>query len=439
LAWGKNLEWFNYFMFDYFPYYNKFRAVTMALAIIIFTIPILGTLGLDKVLEIDRNKVTLKKLYLALGVALGSCLLIWLYGTMASFRGPIDASFAELPPWFLDVLRDQRQHMLQSDALRSFFFILFSAIALLFTLKRKLSVNGATALLAVLVFLDLFFVGRRYLNNDDYQRRAKTQYFKLTAADQLIKQNAATHYRVINLANTWGEARTSYHHSSLGGYHGAKMQRYQELADYCLDNQKNEVIQKLRQGITDFSGLMILNMLNAKYLTYGSEANAVVPNTSAFGNAWMVSKVQSVNSADEEIAATCALSDQFTAVIDVSKFDVSQSNFDPKGSVRLEEYNPNYLKYKVSAEGNSLVAFSEIYYPEGWIAKIDGNEVEHIRLNYVLRGLEVPAGNHAVEFEFRPDSYFIGNKVMMASSGLLILFFFGSLVFTLKQYKGKNA
>ncbi|MEM9855915.1 MAG: YfhO family protein [Bacteroidota bacterium] len=438
LAWGKNLEWFNYFMYDYFPYYNKFRAVTMALAIVIFTIPILGTLGLDKALDIGSDKARMKKLFIALGIGLGSCLLIWLYGAMASFRGPVDANFSELPPWFLDTLKDQRQYMLQSDAIRSFFFILLAAVTIIFILRKKVNTTVGTALIVGLVFLDLFLVGRRYLNGEDYQRRPKSQFFQLTAADQQVKKEADTHYRVLNLANAWGEARTSYHHSSLGGYHGAKMQRYQELIDYCLDDQKNEVIQKLRAGSIDFQGLNILNMLNTTYFMYGNEANTVVPNTAAFGNAWLINEVQKVNSADEELAATCKLPNQATAIIDVSKFELSQTTFNSNGSAKLIAYQPNYLKYEVDAKGKSLVAFSEIYYPEGWIAKIDGNKVGHLRLNYTLRGLEVPTGKHVVEFEFRPDSYFIGNKIMMASSGLLILLVLGALTIQFASNKNMN-
>ncbi|MGD1961219.1 MAG: YfhO family protein [Fulvivirga sp.] len=435
LAWGKNLEWFNYFMFDYFPYYNKFRAVTMALAIIIFTIPILGTLGLDKVFEVDWNKAKLKKLYIALGVSLGSCLFIWMYGSMAGFRGPVDANFAELPPWFLDVLKEQRQHMLQSDAIRSFFFILVSAATIIFTLRKKLGVVAGAALLIGLVFLDLFLVGRRYLNSEDYQRRAKSQFFQPTAADQEIQKANEKHYRVVNLVNAWNEARTSYHHSSIGGYHGAKMQRYQELVNYCLDDQKNQVIDRLRQNNVNFDGLNVLNMLNTKFFMFGNGAENTLPNEAAYGNAWLIAKVQKVNSADEEIAATCNLPGQSTAIVDVSKFSVSQESFDSSGSVSLVEYQPNYLKYNVDAAGKSLIAFSEIYYPTGWVAKIDGSEVEHIRLNYVLRGLEVSKGKHTIEFEFRPKSYFIGNKIMTASSSLLILLIITALIF---QFRSNN-
>ncbi|MEM6524973.1 MAG: YfhO family protein [Bacteroidota bacterium] len=436
LAWGKNLEWFNYFMFDYFPYYNKFRAVTMALAIIIFTIPILGTLGLDKVLKIDWNKAQLKRLYITLGIGLGSCLLIWLYGTMASFRGPVDANFAELPPWFLDVLKDQRQHMLQSDAIRSFFFILISVAALVFTIRKKISFAGGVAIITTLVFLDLFLVGRRYLNGEDYQRRAKAQYFQPTAADQEVKKDPSEHFRVVNLVNAWSEARTSYHHSSIGGYHGAKLGRYQELIDYCLDNQKNQVIERLRQNQVDFRGLSTLNMLNTKYFMFGDGAENTLPNGSAFGNAWFIQNVKEVKSADEEIAATCTLQNQTTAIVDISKFQVSQTEFDNNGSISLSEYQPNYLKYELSSDSKGLIAFSEIYYPKGWTAKIDGSEVDHIRVNYILRGLEVPAGQHIIEFEFKPKSYFIGNKIMIASTGILLLLLIGSFVV---QFSGKKA
>ena len=425
LAWGKNLEWFNYFMYDYFPYYNKFRAVSMALAMAMFTIPILATLGVEKVLSLSLDKQLTKKLYIALGISLGSCLLIWLYGSMAGFRGAVDAGFSEFPPWFLSSLKDQRQHMLQSDAIRSFFFILVAGAIILFALRKQLAMNIAVPLIALLVFLDLFTVGRRYLNAENYQRRATDNFFQLTAADQVILQNKDLHYRVLNLGNPWNEARTSYHHSSLGGYHGAKMQRYQELISYCLDGQKNEVINRLRQNQLDFQGLNAINMLNTHYFVFGSEQNSVVRNQSAYGNAWLVSTVKAVNSADEEIEATCQLQDQSTAVVDVTKFKLSKNDFSASGSIRLTEYKPNYLKYEADLTEQSLAAFSEVYYPKGWVAKIDGSEVDYLRLNYVLRGIELPKGKHMIEFEFVPHSYHIGNKVMMGSSILIILLFVG--------------
>ncbi len=434
LAWGKNLAWFNYFMYDYFPYYDKFRAVSMALAMAMFTIPILATLGADSVLRLALNKKITKKLYIALGISLGTCLLIWIYGGMTSFRAPVDANFAEFPAWFLSALRDQRQHMLQSDAIRSFFFILVAAAIVIFTLRKRLSPGVAAPLLALLVFLDLFLVDKRYLNRENYSRRPAQEFFKPTAADQRILQDKGLHSRVLNLSNPWNEARTSYHHSSLGGYHGAKLQRYQELINYCLDNQKNEVINRLRQNQLDFEGLGAVNMLNTKFFLFGSEQNSVVENQSAYGNAWWISNVQTVNSANEEIEATCQLQNSAMAVVDGSKFKLSQSSFSTGGSIRLVEYKPNYLKYEAQATGASLAAFSEIYYPKGWVAKIDGKETGYVRLNYVLRGIEVPQGEHVIEFEFIPNSYYVGDKIMLGSSiALLILFFLGT-GYSLRSY-----
>ena len=200
------------------------------------------------------------------------------------------------------------------------------------------------------------------------------------------------------------------------------------MIDYCIDNEKNEVINRLRQNQVGFEGLNVLNMLNTSFFMFGSGKNNVVINNTAYGNAWLIGNIKTVTSADEEIAATCELSSQSIGVVDVSKFSLGQTQFNTSGDIGLLEYKPNYLKYEVNVSGPALAAFSEIYYPKGWVAKIDGTEVEYIRLNYILRGLEIPAGKHVIEFEFKPDSYFIGNRIMMASSGLLILLVLGALI-----------
>ena len=429
LSWGKNFDTFNYLMYDYFPGYNKFRAVSMAISIALFTIPLLGFIGLEKLVQIENKKAQLKPLLIAVGVTGGIALLTILFAGAASFEGVIDQRLASLPDWFVQALREDREALMRSDAFRSLIFILLAAGVLYFTLQKKLSLSWSIIIVGALVLIDLWAVDKRYLNDENFVRNSKQKFFAATAADKKLESDSDLHFRVLNLANPWNEARTSYHHSSVGGYHGAKLKRYQELIDHCLDEQKNSIIQLLQEGKTDFSEMAAINMLNTKYLTYGPEASNVIQNPYHFGNAWLVDEIQKTNSADEAIAATCNLKSKNIAVVDVSRFK-APDDISASGTIKLEEYKPNYLKYSVNANNNTLAVFSEIYYPKGWTAKIDGKEVDILQANYILRAVEIPQGEHMVEFEFRPKAYHIGNKVMMASSGLLIVLLIGSIAWT---------
>lgn len=434
LAWGKNFETFNYLMYDYFPGYNKFRAVSMAISIALLTIPLLGFKGLEKLFQKEDAKAKIKPLLMAMAITGGIALLTVIFAGIGSFKGLIDDRMASLPAWFIEALREDREALMRSDALRSLIFILLAGAVLFFHTKRKISIPVALLILGGLILTDLWAVDKRYLNDENFTRSPRKNFFAATPADKKIDSDKDLHYRVLNLANPWNEARTSYHHSSVGGYHGAKLKRYQELIDNCLDTQKNALIESVQSGQADFSKFGVLNMLNTKYYTYGPEAGNVISNPANFGNAWLVNKVQKVNSADEEIAATCKLESKNTAIVDVSRFEVP-ANVTGSGNIELVEYKPNYLKYKANTSGNALAVFSEIYYPKGWISKIDGKEADIIRANYILRAVSLPQGEHIVEFEFRPNAYFVGNKIMMASSGFLILLIVASLAWTFIKKK----
>lgn len=435
LAWGKNLEWFNYFMFDYLPGYNKFRAVSMALVIALLCIPLLGFLGLEKLMQQKLNKITRKKLLTAVGVSAGLALLIWVFGSMADFSGPLDVQLASggYPPWLIQALQDQRASMLTADAFRSVFFILAAGAVIYFFMKEKLNKTVALTMLALLVTVDLWAVDKRFLNEENYSRSPKQDFFAPTEADQFILQDTAMHYRVFNLQNPWNEARTSFHHKSIGGYHGAKMRRYQDLIDRCLSEETNALIQNFNTGNFDFSNFGTINMLNTKYLLAGNTREAVIENEQALGNAWLVGEVIKANSPDEEINALCALNTATTAVVDVSQFPLPQTNFNTNGSIELVEYKPNYLKYTANTAGEAFIVFSEIYYPIGWEVKLNGERTDYMRANYLLRAMTVPTGQHTIEFTFAPDSYFIGNKVMLGSSILLILLLAGSIFVSIKK------
>jgi hypothetical protein len=430
LAWGSNFSSFNYLMYDQFPGYNKFRAVSMAITIALITMPFLGALGLEKLFSTGINPKTQRQLLIALGTTGGLSLLLVVFAGMLSYQGAVDG---QLPDWLLAAIRADRQRLLRGDALRSFLLIAMSGGVIFFMLKDKLSHVVGAGLLMLFMFFDHFMVDKRYLNSDNFTKNANRTYFAANNADKQIKADPNPG-RVLNLLNPWNEARTSYHHQSLGGYHGAKLKRTQELIDYCLGNQVNEVINTLRSQSSDFSPLVMVNMLNTKYFTFGEEAGNVVPNTNAYGNAWLVSNVQQVNNADEEIAATCNLQSQNTAIIDMSKFPTANTSYSTDGSIALTEYLPNKLTYAVNVSGEqALAVFSEIYYAKGWTATIDGQETTILRANYILRGLEIPRGEHTVVFTFKPSAYHLGSKVATTSSILLLLIAFGGLGFSIKK------
>ncbi|MCC9136370.1 YfhO family protein [Pontibacter silvestris] len=417
LAWGKNFEALNYLMFDYFPAYNKFRAVSSALVIAQIAIPFLGMLALWKLIRGRELKGLDKKLLISGSITAGICALVWLFAGSASFVGASDPQLiqAQFP---IDAIRADRESMMRNDAFRSLVFIVLAAGLLYFYLKNKLSATVAIAGVGVLVLVDLWTVDKRYLSTDDFQRNVVSNYFQPTPADQLILQDKDLSYRVINLANPFNDARTSYFHKSVGGYHGAKLRRYQDLIDYHISQNNLEV----------------LRMLNTRYALTGNPQQPVQRVPGPLGNAWFVENVEAVNSPDEEIAALSDFNAAETAVVDVSKFPVEKRSYSAdNATIELTEYQPNYLKYQYQAAQPGLVVFSEIYYAAGWQAYLDGQPVEHIRANYVLRAMQVPAGQHTIEFRFTPASYEIGNTISMVCSILLLLVLAGAIFYGIKK------
>jgi hypothetical protein len=257
----------------------------------------------------------------------------------------------------------------------------------------------------------------------------------MTEADQEILKDQE-YFRVYNINMQEGaffEARTSYYHHSVGGYHGVKLRRYQDLYDSCLLRQTGELIQGLQSGNFDFGRFGAINMLNVKYMVFGPQRDNIIPNPSANGNAWFVRETIDVKTANEELAKVCGINTRNAAVVNSTEFKVENFSFDSAATITLKEHTPNHLTYQSSSHANGLAVFSEIYYPKGWIATIDGKEVQILRTNYVLRGLQVPSGDHTIEFRFRPKPYVIGNKVTIASSWLLIVALLGSIGWTLRR------
>jgi hypothetical protein len=430
LAWGHNFAWFADLFFNYFPGYNKFRAVSMTLVIAQLVIPMLAVLGLKAYIESEDRKAAQKALFIASGIVGGFCLLFILVpGVFLDFLSEGDTGLIGTKyDWLLDALALDREAQLGSDAKRSLLFILLAAGVLYVANIGKLKPAVVTLALAGLVLVDLYQVDLRYLNEDDFVRKGKAKsVLSPTAADQQILADPDPNFRVINLtANTFNDSKTSYFHKSIGGYHGAKLKRYQELVDSCISR----------------TNLAVLNMLNTKYFITpdGEGKPSVRRNPLALGNAWFVEEMKMVQNADEELGALTK--DDFNpaniAIID-KRFDAQLSGFQPQidstAFIALAEYRPNYLKYRSESQTEQLAVFSEIYFANGWNAYVDGELNPHWRANYVLRSMRIPAGKHQVEFKFEPEVYFTGEKMSFAGSFLFVLFVVGGVVLEARSKK----
>ena len=431
MTWGSNFSSFNYFIFDYLPGYNKFRSVTFTVIIVLFAMPLLGFMGVEKIVAEGLTKPAKKKLLIAFGIVGGICLLLLVFAGMFSFTNDAEAQL-QLPPWFLNALADDRKSLLRSDAFRSLVFITLAFIILYFEIWNKLAPIAFYSFLIAITLLDIAVVDARYLTKEHYKRRRENTFFAPTQADQAILADKS-YYRVYNLQDAFREARTSFFHNSIGGYHGVKLRRYQDLYDSCLFKETNELIQDASAGRLDLTKYGIINMLNAKYLVYGGGRDNIIPNDGALGNAWFVSNAITVNSPNEELKNVCDIDTRTTVVVDGSKFKVPDFAHDSASTIKLLEHTPNTLTYESESQQNGLAVFSEIYYPKGWVAQIDGKETEIIRANYVLRALPIPAGKHTVKFNFQPDAYTIGNKITMIASWLMLLVLVGCIGWTLKK------
>lgn len=437
LAWGKNFMPLTNLFLDYFPGYNKFRAVTMILVIAEFCIPLLGILALRDIFNgAVSKKDLLKGIKIAFGFTGGLTLLFVLFPGMAgSFISPSETGI-ELPDWLSSALIADRQKLLRSDAFRSLILILLATSVIIAFFYEKLRKDYAILLLAVLFLGDMWLVDKRYLSSDKFVRKeAKAKLQAPTAADNNILQDKS-HFRVLNVSvSTFNDASTSYFHKSIGGYHGAKLKRYQELIDTSLFYNIS-LIRTIGSGaksIEDFESVFnstsALNMLNTKYVIYNPEAPPLV-NNKALGNAWFVADPLFAENANEEISRVNRIDPSTQAIID-KKFQ----NLVPRASypvtegdkIELKSYEPNELVYTSNSSEDKLAVFSEIYYPAGWKSFIDGKESPHFQVNYVLRGMIIPAGDHEIKFRFEPASYIVGNKVSYASSAIFILLILGYL------------
>lgn len=415
MSWGNNFLIFNEFIFKHLPLYNKFRTPSMSLVIVNFTMAALGMMAMKQIWEADDKRKYLKPIYISAGFTAGLCLFFLLFGgSIFSFRGTQDA---QLPAWLTDSLIADRKAMLRSDALRSMVFILIAAAVMVaYLLTDKFKKSYMLIAVAALCFIDLWGVDKRFVNNDSFMPKKSVREIQPTAVDKYLLQDTNPDYRVLNLAaNTFNESRTSYFHKSVGGYSPVKLRRYQDIIDYHLDKQ-----------ITP----QVLNMLNTRYVIVNTEQGArPIPNDEAMGNAWFVDEISWQNSPDEEINALYTFDPQTTALMDVEWKDKitdeeALTGEDPEAGIELTDYaNPGKLIYKSHSERNRLALFSEVFY-KTWNVFIDGKPAPLLRANYILRAVEVSAGEHTIEFECVDDVYLSAHKWSLALSilvGLVII------------------
>ena len=462
LSWGKNFMPLTDFFIDYVPLYNKFRAVSSILVIAEFTIPLLAIFALKRLLEEPEILKQEKKplgisLLLTAGIAL---LLAVAPGSIGSGYVPAqeaqmlqNAVNQQMIPanelsGILANLGEMRAELVSSDALRSFIIIGIGCSLLWLYASGKLRSSLTIAGITILCLADMWGVNKRYLNDAQFVPHSiRTETFTKTNTDELILQDTSLDYRVLNFAtSTFDDNNTSYWHKSVGGYHPAKLRRYQEMIEHHISPEMQAAYKAIataggEMDSVDANKFRILNMLNTKYFIFpAGQQRQTVPilNPHAYGNAWFVNKVQYVNNANEEIDALDSIIPTETAVVDARVKDVlkgaTESYKDSLSSIRLTSYAPNRLTYETNNAQDGIAVFSEIYYPDGWHVTIDGQPAELARADYILRTMYVPAGQHTIEMRFDPTSLHVTEGIAYGALALLVIGIIVAVLITKRKY-----
>ncbi|MFA8451113.1 MAG: YfhO family protein [Bacteroidales bacterium] len=454
LSWGKNFPVVTNFFIDHFPAYNKFRAVSMILVIAELCIPVVAILGLNKIVKNhDLLKNNRKGLYWALGITAGLCIIFYIapsvfFSFLNTYEQAAFSQFKGTAQWpqysqFMTELEGVRISIFKADALRSLLFIVASGVILYLYSIAKLGKNIMIIVIGILILLDLGFVDHRYLNASKFEDKYTSQVpFPLTSADKSVLKDKTLDYRVLDIAsNTFNSSAASYYHKSIGGYHGAKLKKYQELIEFQIAPEINNFKESLKANPTTpslaFKNLPVLNMLNTKYVIYNPNQNALI-NPYAYGAAWLVDDVDWVKNADEEILGLSKVDTRKQVLID-QRYKSVIGDFTTKGvaqgNIKMTSYEPNELKYSFNSPKTEMAVFSEIFYPYGWNAYIDGEIVPHVRADYVLRAMVIPQGQHEIVFKFEPKVYQRGELITLLASLLLFVLLIVGVVKEIKRKK----
>ncbi len=433
LSYGKNLGFLTDFFIDYVPLYNKFRAVSSIQVILELCIPVLSIFGLVRLFnDFEKDEEKIKALKFSVAITAGLAILFLLFKSIFfDFVGIRDSQYLQgYGQSFVDALVADRKAIFNSDTIRTLILVLLSAGTIFLFLRKKLSETKVVIVFAVLILFDLVGVDRRYVNTENFvAARQVTQPYQPTKADLDILKDKSN-FRVLDL--TSGGAKASYFHNSLSGYHAAKLKRFDEVFDFYI--ARNNV--------------NVLNMLNTKYIIAEDESGAPYAylNEEANGNAWFIETLKEVNNANEEIQALDSLDNKKIAVFNKIQFGIKYKsegipNFkvDSLASIKVLEYKPNYIKYDSKNLNDGFAVFSEVYYKNGWNAYIDNELIPHIRVDYLLRGLEIPKGKHTIEFKFEPKVIETGSSIALASSMLLALLIIGGLFYEFKTKRENRA
>jgi len=435
LAWGRNFMWLTDIFIDYMPLYNKFRTVSMMLVATGFGMTLMAILALKEVFNEKTDKRKLIRPVLISAAIVGGIALIFalIPSLSGDFISPADAQYTGNNAFLKETLPLDREGLLRGDAFRSLMFVLLSAGLIWLYLKNYLKQKLVYVLLAILILFDLVPVAKRYLNNDNFQRpRHFETLITPTKADNFILQDKSQ-FRVLDgTVSIFNDASPSYFHKNIGGYHAAKLRRYQEMINMHIEKEIGRLFAAFGKGTTPaiidntLDSLGVLNMLNMKYLIYSKDAAPLI-NPHANGNAWFISNIRIADNANEEMRMVGEINTKKEMVVDksfASQLPVKLIT-DTTARIALVKYEPNDLIYNFSSKTDQVAVFSEIYYDKGWNAYINGKIVPYVRANYLLRAMPLKAGKYDIEYKFEPKAYSIGNAIALISSLLLILSILG--------------
>lgn len=439
LSWGKNFAPLTNFFIDYIPLYDKFRAVSSIQVVLELCFPVLAVMGLQSFFDEREDRKPI--LWKSAATALGTIVLLFLAKGMFNFAGMHDDSLtgSEAGRVILDALKADRKSLYSADLLRSAFLISVSAVALWLFVKNRISRNTAIIIVGVIMVGDLFFVDKKYVKADEHTFVSPLQVqqpFQPTPADTQILKDSG-HFRVYEIFGRL-QGRTSYFHNSVGGYSAVRPRRMDQLFEYQIENNLNTLFQAIDTATFSLKrDNPVLDMLNVKYLIVQTQDGRSVPiiNPHTLGNAWFVSSLRKVGSADDEMKALSKTDLRHVAIVNSADSKIREQNFaaDSLATISIGLYKPNHITYKTNNPNEGLAVFSEIYYPKGWKSYIDGKEVPHFRADYTLRAMQIPAGKHTIEFKFEPSVVKTGGMISLASCVLIALLLGGGIYFETRR------